>query len=311
MQFDWYQATLNASKDDVLEALSSWQPYADLRPMKPCNGYTHGAELVLGDNSLVSAFWGGVNGDASTHCKATGRNSIAFAEFARSKFPDHQVSRADVAIDYQEADSFKRLSALLIKYAKGSRLKTGVAGDWIKGNGGKTLYLGSRTSSAYLRLYEKGKQVGLDANPHWTRCELEVKPGKKDGKEWLATATPLEIWGASRWSIDIAALLDKAGIARAPVGTVRHVSDDERTLHFMLKQYGPALEKLYQLSGEDKEAFADYILSRLHQPPADPLQNALDGLKQQANALELSRQAEAPQRAEAATKQYALDILKT
>lgn len=275
MKFDWYQATLNAPKDEVFSSLCASFPYCDLRPAKPSNGYTQAAELIRGDDVLLHGQWGGNNGDATTHIKATGSNSPPFADFAREKFPSHQVSRLDVAIDYTDEGSFARLSKLLIAYAKKTRLGTSVVGDWIKGIGGKTLYLGSRSSTSYLRLYEKGKQQGLGSNPHWTRCELEVKPSKKEGKEWLSTASPLEVWGSSKWTIDVAALLEKTGIARAPVGTVRTISDDERATHFMLKQYGPLLDKLFALAGEDKEAFADFILSRLH--PEDYGINAKDG----------------------------------
>lgn len=43
-----------------------------------------------------------------------------------------------------------------------------------KGNGqGKTVNIGSRTSEAFLRVYDKGKEQGHDVD--WTRVELETK----------------------------------------------------------------------------------------------------------------------------------------
>jgi DNA relaxase NicK len=264
MQFDWYQATLNAPKDDVFTAMEKAYPHTDLRPSKPSNGYTHGAELVRGDSVLLRSMWGGVNGDGTTHCVSSGSNSTPFATFARQHFTDHQVSRLDVAIDYHEADSFKRLSKLLITYARGKRVKTSTAGDWIKHQGGKTLYIGSRSSSAYLRLYEKGKQLGMDVNPHWTRCELEVKPGSKEGKAFLATATPEQCWGASKWSMEVNALLGNLDISRAPVGTVHTPSDDERALHYLVKQYGPLLQRIYHLCGDDWNLVGEYLGRRIN-----------------------------------------------
>lgn len=263
MQFDWYQATLNASHDDVFSVMEKAYPHTDLKPARPSNGYAHGAELVLGDLHLVRAMWGGVNGDGQTHCVASGSNSPRFADFARTSFPDHQVSRADVAIDFREEGSFSKLAKLLIGYAKGKRLKTATGGDWIKHQQGKTLYLGSRSSSAYLRLYEKGKQLDDLQNPHWTRCELEVKPGSKEGKTFLATATPEACWGAARWSMDIAALLGKSGIERAPVGTLYAPSDDERALKYLIKQYGPLLERIYHLCGDDWTLVGEYLGKRI------------------------------------------------
>lgn len=263
MHFDWYQATVNAPHPDIFSAMEKAYPHSDLRPAKPSNGYTYGAELVLGDLPLVRTMWGGVNGDDTTHCVATGRNSEPFAGFIRRDFPDHQVSRADVAIDYHEEGSFKKLAGLLIGYSKGKRLKTATAGDWIKNEGGRTLYLGSRSSTAYLRLYEKGKQLVETEHPHWTRCELEVKPSSKEGKALLSRMSPMELWGTAGWARDVAALLGKSGIPRAQVGTLYTPSDDDRALHFMLKQYGPLIKRIYELVGEDWSLVGPFLARRL------------------------------------------------
>lgn len=268
MQFDWYQATLPALPEVVIGAMEKAYPHTDLAPATPSNGYTKGAQLVLGDAKVLTLMWGGVNGEDATHVKATGRDSIKFSEFAREHFAGHQVSRLDVAIDYEEEGSFDKLAKMLINYAKSSTLKTSTAGDWVKHIGGKTLYLGSRSSPTYLRLYEKGKEQaskGFDTvNPHWTRCELEVKPGKKEGKAWLATATPEQCWAASRWSLKVAELLGTSGLVRPAVGTIKAVSDDEAKMHYLMQQWGPFLRKMYGVSGEDKEAFATLLLSRMY-----------------------------------------------
>lgn len=48
-------------------------------------------------------------------------------------------------------------------------------GDWKKPNGkGRSLYIGSRDSSKFTRIYEKGKQLG-DKNSLWLRTEVEYK----------------------------------------------------------------------------------------------------------------------------------------
>lgn len=52
------------------------------------------------------------------------------------------------------------------------------AGDWIKHCGyGRTLYLGARGNGKFLRIYEKGKQLGDRTSP-WIRYEVELL--KKD-----------------------------------------------------------------------------------------------------------------------------------
>lgn len=48
-------------------------------------------------------------------------------------------------------------------------------GNWKSPNGkGRTLYVGSRQSSKFCRIYEKGKQLG-DFNSNWLRIEVEYK----------------------------------------------------------------------------------------------------------------------------------------
>lgn len=48
-------------------------------------------------------------------------------------------------------------------------------GNWKRPSGkGRTLYIGSRQSSKFCRIYEKGKQLG-DPNSHWLRVEVEFK----------------------------------------------------------------------------------------------------------------------------------------
>ena len=48
-------------------------------------------------------------------------------------------------------------------------------GNWKKPNGkGRTLYIGSRQSSKFCRIYEKGKQLG-DPQSSWLRIEVEFK----------------------------------------------------------------------------------------------------------------------------------------
>lgn len=51
-----------------------------------------------------------------------------------------------------------------------------IGSDWHQFDGsGRTLAIGSRTSSRYLRIYEKGREQG-DINSEWVRVELEMKP---------------------------------------------------------------------------------------------------------------------------------------
>ena len=57
--------------------------------------------------------------------------------------------RADIALDFNGAKYFKKLSTDLVQLAKTKNLKTSTVGDWVQGVGGRTLYVGSRTSAFY------------------------------------------------------------------------------------------------------------------------------------------------------------------
>ena len=49
----------------------------------------------------------------------------------------------------------------LLEHGKRNRVKVSTVGDWLTDDAidGRTLYLGSPTSAATIRLYEKGKQI--------------------------------------------------------------------------------------------------------------------------------------------------------
>lgn len=79
-------------------------------------------------------------------------------------------------------------------------------GNWKKPTGkGRTLYIGSRDNGKFLRVYEKGRQLG-DKNSNWNRVECEMKavnriipfdallrPG-----EYLAASYPALAWICQR-----------------------------------------------------------------------------------------------------------------
>lgn len=124
---------------------------------------------------------------------------------------------------------------------------------------GRTIYLGSRSSPCFVRIYEKGKQVLSQAHSvdldslrhefrgndltHWVRCELEVKP-KSNARGGLSHLEPDAYWGASRWTADLAQALTGDEYARIRIGSVHRATDAERTMRAMLTQYGRFLHSL-------------------------------------------------------------------
>jgi len=113
------------------------------------------------------------------------------------------------------------------------------AGDWEDfPEKGRTLYLGSKTSTTRLRLYEKGKQpeyVHLE-RPNWTRIELQVRPAKTAKFEYIHLS-PIQVWGASKWSRTLAESVLNEHVDPHPAGTTYRLTDRQNALRWMVKQY--------------------------------------------------------------------------
>jgi DNA relaxase NicK len=82
-----------------------------------------------------------------------------------------RVTRLDVAFDFIGCEETTDVvyAAYEGRQPGGRTLKTQV----VYSSTGTTFYLGSRSSERMLRIYDKGRQQGLDVT--WTRIELELK----------------------------------------------------------------------------------------------------------------------------------------
>jgi len=90
---------------------------------------------------------------------------------AAAKRAGCRITRLDVAFDFIgcEETTDAVYAAYEGRQKAGRTLKTQV----IYSSTGTTFYLGSRSSERMLRIYDKGRQQGLDVT--WTRIELELK----------------------------------------------------------------------------------------------------------------------------------------
>ncbi|WP_235605818.1 replication initiation factor domain-containing protein, partial [Rhodanobacter thiooxydans] len=78
-------------------------------------------------------------------------------------------------------------------------------GDWDMPELGRTQYLGASSSAVRARLYEKGKQPEFRHLSRFDLCRLEiqVRPAK-DAKDAYSKLSALEVWGASKWTRQLA-----------------------------------------------------------------------------------------------------------
>lgn len=216
------------------------------------HGYRHGLLAKLDDQDLVRILWGGSSG-AVLHCEAKGFWTPQWAEFVRSGWPEaHYLTRADVCIDLEEPGAFDKCLEAALDVMRQHNLRESLFGDWNKQEKGRTYALGSRSSLAYLRIYEKGKKDDR-SRPDWVRVELEVKPNARmrNIRQKLASMEPTELWGISAWTQDLFQRL--SGLAVAKVERERPpASNSDKRMTWLATQCYRALKEVADRVGNDR-----------------------------------------------------------
>lgn len=263
MRWDAYSATVSDLPERVLERLSERfsQTIVDVQEGPGLNSYARSFLAVdLFGTQLFRLMFGGTN--PAPHLKVQGVYSPELAQVIRDYWPDHRVSRADSAFDVSEPGLFDVLAARFQSFAAANGLQWNQVGDW-RALGerdplsGRTFYVGSRTSLAYLRVYEKGLQVLKDARPedeppdlNWVRVELEVKPQDRSQKARLAHLTPEQCWGVSRWTRNALAAVNGQATERVIMWQPKE-TDAYRAVRHMLNQYKESMALVIEREGGD------------------------------------------------------------
>lgn len=248
IRFDAYSATTTAATVPQIMSLLASTAGSHIGPMKQGKGFhTFGDRIGIKNDSGVewaSVQWGGSQGDR-VMVEVKGEATPDVVEALRGSFP-HRCTRVDSCADFDALGAFERLYGQCQTVKKEHRLKGEKQGDWDDfPEDGRTLYLGARSSVCRLRLYEKGKQPEyrhLD-RPNWARMELQVRPAK-EAKSAFSALTPVEVWGASGWSRELAAVALMEHIDPHPAGTTYKLTQRDWALEWMVKQYGVHLVDL-------------------------------------------------------------------
>jgi DNA relaxase NicK len=252
-KFDYYRATFfDLEQDEIIASLVNHFDLSSVRSSIGKHGFTRGATIHRGDVNLATVWWGGNN--PGTCVSLSSDNASNTVPFLRS-LGSHQVTRADVCWDLEGPGLFDQITSEALAFAVSYGLKIGYVGDWERGVG-RTLYVGSRNSEVYLRIYEKGYEQA-HGSPDWVRVEAEVKPSKKDGKMKLSTMTIDQIWGVS-WLSDFCRIFDFGTFPQSKLKSTRKPTDFERAKYALAHQYGPTLSRMYQ-EAKSAEAFVDDI----------------------------------------------------
>lgn len=243
VRFDGYSATTTAANYQQLASL--FGPGFTLQEGK--GFHTFGSRLSFKDatgGEVGSVSWGGKQADRAM-IEVKGEHSPRVVEGLRSAFP-HRATRLDSCADFDAPGAFDALLGHVLGVKQRHRLIGERQGDWEDfPERGRTQYLGSRQSVTRLRLYEKGRQpeyVHL-SRPDWVRAEIQVRPAK-EAKTHFSSLSPVEVWGASGWTKELAALILQDHIDAHPAGTTWRKTSLEKRLEWVCTQAGPTLLEL-------------------------------------------------------------------
>lgn len=255
--FDWYQATISdASAEMVIGALLDHYDLSSSKPIKGQNSYLYGVSISRGDVCIARVFWGGVNGP-EPHVVSTSHNAPGVSSLLRARFPNHRITRVDVCEDYTGEGTWDLLYSELERFALHKGLKLSQVGDYTRGESGRTLYVGSRQSVVYLRLYEKGHESG-HPDKNWVRLEIVVRPKRSKARQYFASQPPEAFFGASAWSLQLYGHLTSLSVPRVVSGTIRAPTDDEKAFQHLIAQYTNVLGRLASARG------VSFVLGSLH-----------------------------------------------
>lgn len=259
LHWDWYQATQKNSSEVLTSVNAVCRALGETISgggrwvtCKGLYGYSQGVELKGVLVGSVRVFWSAKD----VHVQATGEAAESVVEILRRLWPEHLVSRADVAYDVIDPGSFERLYGQVHGLARtpreGRRVSTSTAGDWIDCEDGRTFYAGGVSSRVRVRVYEKGheqraKDPGSRAPLDWTRVEWQLRPSSGQ-KAWLAHASKVEALGLSPFGAVVGE--DLLGCEVVPVGNMlRFASQDPA--YWMVRQYRAVVVELLGLDPDD------------------------------------------------------------
>lgn len=245
-KFDWYRAGVDDALESILAVLvhnfdgGRLKDFLDIEPCRSLHNYEQTVQITNGHVVYVRVAWGGNTGN-SIYVESTGSNAPLLADCLREHYPhSHYLMRCDSALDLRGyPDSFLTIAECTGRLAEQTKIVTENRGDWSTARKGRTLYFGSKTSDAFIRFYEKGKQLGGDDN--WLRFEVQNQPSKMNAKMALAYMSPFEVFSSPKVGQLILGMLGLDPKVIAIQSEERERTDKDRALMHMLKQYSNTL----------------------------------------------------------------------
>lgn len=250
-EFDAYSATTRAAKAETFLGML-WKPGFEVREGRGFHGFERRISVKCGQtrDEVGAVSFGGTHGDL-VMVEAKGFVTSEVIERIRQEVPDHNCTRVDSCHDADVPGAWDDYLAIVQDVKAKYRIVGEKRGDWDHHPElGRTMYLGATSSPVRLRLYEKGKQPEYRhaCRENWVRIECQVRP-QKDARQAYSTVSASDVWGASKFTREIAARAFALDTGLFPAGGVKKENDLERRLRWMVMQYAPTLLELREAVG--------------------------------------------------------------
>lgn len=216
-------------------------------------------------NAVASIYHGGKTHGDRVMLDVKGWRTEHAVKALRKATASHRCTRVDSRMDFEREGVFEQLLEPLMAIVDRKKLYSKPDGDWRNHPElGRTQYVGSPDSAVRVRLYEKGKESAQRFRNRfdWTRLEVQVRP-KREAREEFATVSPLDAWGASEWTRELAGVILEQQISPMKAEATKLPSVNEAKLRWMCKQYGAPLVGLLQHHQGDLLAFGASISNAL------------------------------------------------
>jgi phage replication initiation protein len=191
---DWLHATFPAPDDMTPEGFIAYLSRVFRRPISAEQtsglfGFKEGARLIGHYGSRKAAMgslsWGGEGQGGRWFLQLTGVGCSMLQDWlglrALLEALDAKLTRLDLAVDFLNGEHCVEEALTLYEMGgfttRGRNPSSALAGDWLGGIDGRTLYVGKAANGKMLRVYEKGRQLG-DATSEWVRFEVQL--GNRD-----------------------------------------------------------------------------------------------------------------------------------
>jgi phage replication initiation protein len=159
-----------------------------------------------------------------------------------------KITRVDLAVDFLQGEHTVDDAVSMLQEdqftGKGRRPSSSVAGDWLEGTSGRTLYVGKAKNGKMLRVYEKGKQMG-DLSSAWVRFEVQF--GNRDRVIPFDCLTAGDAFFAGAYPA-LAVMVEAAALAIDTTQTDSSINLALLMFH-MRRCYGKALHQAESMTG--------------------------------------------------------------